>query len=247
MAPPIVLLHAYPVDRRMWAPVAAGLEAAEYKVVAPDLRGFGGGRRSLSGEPTLDVFADDIANVVEDVGGSATVIGLGAGGYVAMNLARRYPRHVDALVLANTRADADDSAARYRRNEFADRVEREGTRWVAKALVPKLLGRMTLDERPDVVEIVAEQISGTKASTLAWTQRAMAQRADSFDVLASFDGPTFFLGGEEDAVSPLPLIERMAEKSKGEMRVVQNAGHLSAIEAPAAFFGHLARWLLRTF
>jgi len=120
------------------------------------------------------------------------------GGYVAMCLARRYPERVAGLVLVDTKAAADPQAGADGRRAFADRVDAEGSAWVADAMMSKLISDSTVTQRPDVEQRVRQQIAGCPPATIAWIQRAMAQRPDSFDVLDTFDGPVLVIVGSED-------------------------------------------------
>ena len=98
--PPVILLHAFPVDARLWEDVEQQLREQGIEPIVPNLRGFGTNRDELPTEPNLDALADDVAALIEGTGAqSAVVAGVSMGGYVAMNLARRYPERVAGLVL----------------------------------------------------------------------------------------------------------------------------------------------------
>jgi pimeloyl-ACP methyl ester carboxylesterase len=241
---PIVLLHAFPVDRRVWAPVAEELRSSGAEVLTPDFRGFGDDVRQLATKTSLDVLADDAAETIMRLGQPAVVGGLSLGGYVAMNLARRHPDRVAALALVDTKANADDAAAADGRLAFADRVDAEGSGWVADAMMPKLLGPTTRERNVDVVAAVRTMIDENNPAAIAWVQRAMAQRPDSFDVLRGFTGPILGLVGSEDELSPPPDMTRIiAAAQRGSMATIPDVGHLSAIEAPSQVAAVLSSWL----
>jgi pimeloyl-ACP methyl ester carboxylesterase len=162
---PIVLLHAFPVDRRVWAPVAEELRSSGAEVLTPDFRGFGDDVRQLATKTSLDVLADDAAETIMRLGQPAVVGGLSLGGYVAMNLARRHPDRVAALALVDTKANADDAAAADGRLAFADRVDAEGSGWVADAMMPKLLGPTTRERNVDVEQPSGDRLGTTRNGT----------------------------------------------------------------------------------
>ncbi|MFT6564418.1 MAG: pimeloyl-ACP methyl ester carboxylesterase [Actinomycetes bacterium] len=241
---PVVLLHAFPVDRRVWAPVAKELRSSGAEVLTPDFRGFGDDVRELSTQTSLDVLADDVAETIMRLGQPAVVGGLSLGGYVALNLARRHPDRVAALALVDTKANSDDAAAADGRLAFADRVDVEGGGWVADLMIPKLLGPTTRQRRPEVVKAVRKMTEENNPAVIAWVQRAMARRPDSFGVLRGFAGPVLGVVGSEDELSPPSDMTRIiAAATKGAMATIPGAGHLSPIEAPSQVAAVLASWL----
>ncbi len=241
---PVVLLHAFPVDRRVWESVAEELRSTGAHVLTPDFRGFGEDVRELSRRTSLDVLADDVAESIMRLGRPAVVGGLSLGGYVAMNLARRHPEQVAALALVDTKASADDPAAAAGRLAFADRVDSEGSGWVADAMMPKLLGPLTRERDEDVVARVTTMIEENNPSAIAWVQRAMAERQDSFEVLRDFEGPILGVVGSDDELSaPADVTRMVAAASRGSMATIPEVGHLSPIEAPSQVAAVLASWL----
>ena len=110
---PIVFVHAFPLDRSMWAPQVGAL-VRQGRCIAPDLRGFGA---STPAPPySMDQYADDIAALLDMLGVPASVVvGLSMGGYVAFAFWRRHRARVRALVLAATRAGADTDEGREKR------------------------------------------------------------------------------------------------------------------------------------
>lgn len=241
---PIVFVHGFPFHGGMWDAQVAAL-AEGWRAVVPDLRGFGGsGPGTLSGW-TMDTFADDLAELIGALElGPVVLCGLSMGGYVAFAFWRRHRDLCRALVLADTRADADTDAGRAGRYEMAARVLEEGAGFVADGMLPRLLSGGTLRERPGVGERVHAMIDGTPATTIARAQRAMAARPDSTRDLAGIDVPVLVVAGEEDAIVPVDVTESMATRIPGARLVlVPDAGHLAPMEDPAAFNGALSAWL----
>src|SRR5512136_790794 len=86
--PPIVLLHGWPLDRSLWADVASDLVAEGFRVVCPDLPGFGGSPPLDAEDWTVEAYADEVADVLRGIGsGPVPVAGHSFGGYVALALA----------------------------------------------------------------------------------------------------------------------------------------------------------------
>ena len=249
MAPTVVLLHAFPVDKRLWDGVVDAVSEAGWDVVVPDLRGFGESAYGPEGpddEPSLALMARDVLAMLDRLGEHAVVVaGLSMGGYVAMAMLREDPARVAGLVLADTKATADTPAARADRHRVADEVLAAGsTSALARAMVPTLLGATTVARRPEVVAAVRGWIEQADPAGVAWGQRAMAARPDSLADLAAYRGPALVIWGEQDGVSPRSEQEAMLTALRDARFVeVPDAGHLSAVEDPAAVAAALVTFL----
>ncbi|GAA3117702.1 alpha/beta fold hydrolase [Streptosporangium carneum] len=232
---PVVLLHAFPLSSAMWLAQREGL-AAVCKVVTPDMRGFGG---SVLGddEPSLDVMADDVARLLDREGFDRAVIGgQSMGGYVTMAMCRRHPDRLLGVILANTRAGADTEAARANRERVAAAVLDSGSSVLVEEVLPALVGRTTVQRRAMVFGRVRGLVQSAPPRAVAWAQRAMAGRPDSFDTLRGLGVPALVIVGEEDEVCPPADAEAMVEAlPDGHLTVIEKAGHLSALEQPEAF------------
>src|SRR5215212_1486686 len=136
--PAVVFLHGFPFDRSMWRGQVERL-SADFRVVAPDLRGHGG--TTFTREPaTMEEMAEDVVALLDELNvPRAVVCGLSMGGYVALAFYRAHPSRVRALVLADTRPNADTEEARRTREETARRALAEGMEPIADAMLPKLL------------------------------------------------------------------------------------------------------------
>src|SRR4051794_40356852 len=116
--PVVVLLHAFPLARGMWRRQVEALQD-RYRVIVPDLRGFGDSA-GFSGPPSVEQMADDVAALLDGlkVTGPVVLGGLSMGGYVALAFARRHAGRLRALVLADTRSEADDVEGRANRDKL---------------------------------------------------------------------------------------------------------------------------------
>ncbi|HSW28820.1 MAG TPA: alpha/beta hydrolase [Longimicrobiales bacterium] len=237
---PIVFLHAFPLNAAMWARQVEAL--APRKVLAPHFPGFGG---RPPGEATLDAFARAVLSDMDEAGiGRAVVVGLSMGGYTALRLHALAPERVAGMVLADTRAGADDDAGRAKRTDQAARARREGVGWLAEAMVPALLGETTRSERPGVVEQVRGLVAQAHAEGVACALEAMRERPDSLPRLGAIRVPVLVLVGEEDTLTPPVESRKIAEGvPDGRLVVLPGVGHLANLEAPEAFNAALADWL----
>ena len=230
---PLVLLHAFPLDGRMWAPQVEAL-AGTYQVIVPDLRGFGAARDQAVEEAGMDLLADDLARLLDDRGLDRVVLGgLSLGGYVALAFMRGHADRVSGLVLLDTKATADGDQAREGRLTMAERVLAEGSGFVPEVMLPKLLGQTSREHRPELVSRVAELIREQAPGAIAGAQRGMAARSDTTDVLASIKVPTLVMTGEEDTVTGPEVGRDLAAGIPGaRFLLVEEAGHLVNLEQP---------------
>ncbi|MCU1674863.1 MAG: hydrolase, alpha/beta fold family [Frankiales bacterium] len=240
---PLVLLHAFPLSSAMWLAQREGL-GHRCRVVTPDQRGFGGSDLG-DDEPSLDHCADDLAQLLDRLALDRVVLGgLSMGGYVAMAFLRRHPERVAGLVLADTKAAADPGAARANRLRIADAVLADGSDVLLEEVLPALLGSTTTTSRAGVVGRVRGLVQAAPPAAVAWAQRAMAARPDSFDTLRGFAGPALVVVGDQDVLSPVADGKAMADAlPAGRLAVLQEAGHLTAVETPEAFTEQVAGFL----
>ncbi|RIJ70830.1 alpha/beta fold hydrolase [Nakamurella silvestris] len=244
-SPPLVLLHAFPFDHRIFdglgVPDSHPLPGQTF---APDFRGFGeqplihhDGRVP---HPSLDVLADDVIDLLDSYGIDRAVVGgVSLGGYVVMNLLARYPHRLAGLILADTKADADTDEARQVRLDAAAAADSGDVR-PAAAVVAGLVAPGTA---PDTAELLALYAGSQSPAAIAWAQRAMADRPDSFEVLAGCRVPVLVVVGSQDQVTGLDRAEAMADATPGStLVVIDGAGHLAAAEAPAAFAAAVTEW-----
>ncbi|MFA1550597.1 alpha/beta fold hydrolase [Actinomadura chokoriensis] len=233
---PLVLVHAFPLSSAMWLAQREGL-ASRFRVITPDLRGFGG---SVLGddEPSVDTMADDLARMFRNLGVRRAVVGgLSMGGYVAMALCRRHPELVLGLVLAATRASADTGPVRETRLRQAERLERDRSpRVLVDEVLPGLVGPTTYRQRALIYGRVRGLVQATPPLAAAWAQRAMAARPDAFDTLRGLRAPALVMIGDEDALATEDEARAMADAlPNAELLVIPRAGHLCAVEQPDLF------------
>jgi pimeloyl-ACP methyl ester carboxylesterase len=229
-----VLLHAFPLDHRMWTDTVDALPAG-VRAIGVDLPGQG--HSELSGiPPHLEDVADAVYDTLRGQGeGNAIVVGLSMGGYVALALAERHPGFVVGLGLIDTKSTADTDVARERRLRVARDVEDSQTLDPVLTMPATLLGATRAGERRHLVPARDAWIRGQSPKGVAWAQRAMAARPDRTDVLRGFAGPVAVVVGAEDEVTTLDDARHMAEAAKdAALTVVPKAGHLSAVEDPSA-------------
>jgi pimeloyl-ACP methyl ester carboxylesterase len=233
---PVVLLHAFPLARSMWRPQLQALQGA-YHLLAPDLRGFGG-TSGFEGTPSVEQMADDMVAWLDALALRKPVVlgGLSMGGYVALAFVRSYASRLRALILADTKAEADDAEGKANRDKMITFAEAHSPTEVVEQLLPKLLSQATRNQRPKVVDEVRRIGSAQTTPGLVGALRAMRDRSDASPVLGTIDVPTLVLVGQNDTVTPPAVAEKLAVGIRGARQVtIPEAGHLSNLEQPEAF------------
>jgi pimeloyl-ACP methyl ester carboxylesterase len=226
----LLLIHAFPLDARMWEPQLGSL-GARLPLAAPHLPGFGGteGPDVL----TMAAAAERCTRSLDEAGvDTAVVCGLSMGGYVAFELWRTARPRVAALVLANTRAEPDPPDGAAGRRALAERLRTEGHTFLVDEPPPLLAEAAPVDLRERVKAWIAEQTP----EAIAAAALGMAERPDSVPDLAAIDVPTLVITGTADRLIPPDVTAAIAERVPGaELLRIEGAGHLSNLEAPEAF------------
>jgi 3-oxoadipate enol-lactonase len=232
---PLVFLHAFPLNRRMWDPQAAAL-SSRLRVITIDLRGHGESDAPLW-HYSLDQAAGDVVGLLDHLSiEKAVFVGLSMGGYICFSLYRHHSARVLGLVLADTRAGADTDEGRIGRFETAQTAYRQGAPAIADLMIPKLLAPRTVQTRPDLVQLVRAMIQGNQISGIAGDLMAMAERPDSLPMLPAITCPTLVMVGQEDVPTPPSESRLMAEQIPGaRLAIIPEAGHLSNLEQPDRF------------
>jgi 3-oxoadipate enol-lactonase len=233
----LLLIHAFPLDARMWDAQRAGRPA-----LAPSLPGFGGSPVPAGGVLTMEAAASRCLRALDDAGVErAVVCGLSMGGYVALALWRSAPERIAGLVLANTRSEADPPEGAENRRALAERLLREGN--VLADAPPPLLS----EDAPDSLrQQVRSWIADQSPEGIAAAALGMAGRPDATADLERIDVPTLVITSDHDALIPAEVSAPMADRIPGaRLAVIERAGHLSNLEQPAVFGGLLDEHLGR--
>jgi pimeloyl-ACP methyl ester carboxylesterase len=238
---PCVLLHAFPLDRRMFADLPARL-GARARVIAPDLRGFGGSE--LGGPFSIADLADDVARLLDHLKLERAVVGgVSMGGYVALAFAARHGRRLLGLMLADTKASPDGAEVRSARDEAIALVEALGVTAYLDKQLPKLLSGSASDAVRTAVRTMGAQTPQAVIAAL----HALRDRPDRQGELGAIDRPTLVVVGTEDVVTPPTEAAAMATAIRKAVLVeIPDAGHLANLEQPTPFSQALSGFLART-
>ncbi|QDT39075.1 alpha/beta fold hydrolase [Stratiformator vulcanicus] len=243
---PVVLLHAFPLNRDMWQAQHGSL-CQTCRMIVPDLRGFG--ESALAhGTVTMEQYADDLAGLLDAIGCKhpVTLCGVSMGGYIALAFAKKYPDRLRGLALCHTKAVDDTDDARDDRERIAADVLRNGVERLVREMPSKMLCDHTLESKPEVVALVREMICSAAPESVAAALHGMAARPDMTSLLAEIGMPTLVLAGEHDQLAPPKMMQEMADEiPDAQFATIDSAAHLSPLENPDAFNGAIRRFLHR--
>jgi pimeloyl-ACP methyl ester carboxylesterase len=223
-----------------------GLPLRAWRAIVPDLRGYGEST-VVPGKTTLDIFASDIAGLLDKLGIQNVVIGgLSMGGQIAMEFCRLYPERVRGILLAATFCRAETEEGRRQRAAMADRLLKEGMDSYAEEVLPKMVTPANLMALPGVADRVGGMMRSTNPNGAAAALRGRAERPDYAETLARLDVPALVVVGDEDAFTTRADAEQMSTLLKGsELVWIERVGHMPNLESEGEFNKALGRLLKR--
>jgi pimeloyl-ACP methyl ester carboxylesterase len=183
--------------------------------------------------------------VLDALGAERAVVGgLSMGGYATLAFWRRHAGRVRALVLADTRAEADGPEARARRDELVALARAAGGGAVADTQVEGALGRSTRASAPARVADFRARLGEPDPEAVIAALRAMRDRPDATGMLGAVTVPTLVVGGEEDVLTLPRTLRALAAAVPGaRLALIPEAGHASAWERPGPFADALVDFL----
>lgn len=241
---PLMLVHGHPFNRSMWRPQAEHFSRAGWRVIVPDLRGYGDST-VLPGATPLATFARDLVDLLDHLGIERCVLGgLSMGGQIVMECYRLFPERFRGLVLADTFASAETEDGRAGRYAMAERLLREGMAGYAREVLAKMVSPHTIASRPDVAAHVLEMMTTTPPDGAAAALRGRAERPDYTELLSRIAVPALVVVGAEDAYTPvgdaLDIHERIPDS---RLRIIDQAAHMPNLEQPDVFNTALEEFL----
>jgi len=234
---PLVLLHGYPLDHRLWDDIAP-LLVDTFELIIPDLRGFGGSS-IVDSSYTVEDIASDIAALLDHLEiPKAAIVGHSMGGYVALAFARLFPERLSGLGLVSSQVLADAPERKEGRYKSAAEVEAKGIAGVVETMAPKF----TSD--PHLQQFARNSMEEQQPAAYIGALKAMAERVDSTALLPSLKVPVVLVHGDADQLIPVDRAREVkAALASAHLVEIGGAGHMPMMESPektAAALKHLA-------
>jgi pimeloyl-ACP methyl ester carboxylesterase len=229
MAEPLVFLPGLMCDARLFGPQIAELSSEFSIMVSPVTRG--------------ERIEEIASGLLDELPARFALAGLSMGGIVAMELLRRAPDRVSRLALLDTTPLAETpQAAAAREPQIVKARAGRLHQVIRDEMLPSYLGPGPF--RNEISELVLDMADALGPDTFVRQSRALQRRRDQQGTLRKCRAPTLVLCGAHDALCPVKRHTFMAELIHGaELRVLDTAGHLPTLEAPAETTQALRDWM----
>jgi pimeloyl-ACP methyl ester carboxylesterase len=225
----VILIHGFPMNQHVWDDLAEKL-CDTYHVVTFDLPGFGKSAHLPTGFSLEDVASVVLKFIREKKYQNPIIIGHSLGGYVALALAAQAPEVPGGICLFHSTALADSNEKKESRNKVLDFIEKQGVH----AFTSNFISQLYADPQHHSIVKVKRLAAEAERETVEGYTRAMRDRQDRTNVIASFPRPILFLGGEKDqGIPPETLVKQASLNSKAEAIIMPEVAHMGMFEAEA--------------
>lgn len=240
---PIIFLHGFPFDKTMWHGQLEFLKSS-YRLIALDIRGFGKSTDETS-HLSMDLFADDVIQFMDTLRiEKAIICGLSMGGFIALNLMKRFPHRFSALILCDTQCIADTAEVRENRFKAIEKIEADGVFDFNEGFIKKVFHKDSIENKKELVRDLRNVVFSNSEQIIKNGLIALAERFETCSILNDINIPTLIICGREDEVTPLVQSEMMQASIEGSvLHVIDDAGHVSNLEQPDTFNKHILNFL----
>ncbi len=240
---PILFLHGFPFDKSMWKGQIDSLKASN-RVITIDIRGFGKSTDEKS-KLSIDLFGDDLIAFMDKLTiDKAIICGLSMGGYIALNVVKRFPDRFKSLILCDTQCIADAPEVKEKRNETIEQINLEGADAFNEKFVKSVFHPDSLVNKMELVESLRSIVFANSKEIIIAGLTALSDRSETCSSLEKIRIPTLIICGRQDLVTPLAQSELMQKQIRGSvLKIIDNAGHVSNLEQPEEFNKHLLKFL----
>lgn len=242
---PVVFIHGFPFNHTMWEPQMKALPN-HFRAITYDVRGHGESDVG-DGQYTIELFVDDLLALLDHLVIDQVILcGLSMGGYIALRAQERHPERIKALVLCDTKSEADTNEGRIKRSATVKSIKTSGVGPFADEFVKSIFAPQTFQTQPEVIETVKAAIRGNSPIGICGTLLALACRTDTTASISTIKVPTLILVGEHDTLTPPSASEAMQRLiPKSELHILPQAAHMSNLESAPDFNKYLIEFLNR--
>ncbi len=245
-ATPIIFIHGFPFNHKMWTFPGGQTEAlsATHRIIAYDVRGHGESEVG-TGHYSIEFFVDDLIGLMDHLNIQKTILcGFSMGGYIALRAVERHQDRFVGLVLCDTRSEADPNEAKVKRAQAIKSMQESGMKAFAEGYVKNVFASESFHSKPDAVKFIHSTVERTSPISIFGSLMALAARTDTTLALPFIKCPTLILVGEKDVLTPPSAAQAMHEKiPNSKFAVIPNAAHMSNMENPELFNKHLVEFV----
>ena len=238
----LVFLHGFCESNKIWKELSTNL-SNQFRVICPDLPGFGKSplpKQSFS----LEEIADTIVEFLKDLGiQDSVVIGHSLGGYISLEILRKYPTSTRAIGLFNSTAFEDPEDKKENRNKLIQFVSEHGLAPFLKTFVPSLFYPATAKNHQLIIDEIEQDGLFINPESVMGYAAAMRDRKDSTDLLKDYSDQILLIAGEQDQNVPLDQTIQMARYILQEnVHVMPESAHMSLFEQPDACYDAIRKF-----
>jgi len=240
---PVIFLHGFPFDKSMWDDQLDSLKDSN-RLIACDIRGFGKSKDEDT-PLSIDLFSEDLIAFMDKLTiKKAILCGLSMGGFISLNAVKRFPERFVALILCDTQCIADTTEVKENRYKVIEQINRDGAKEFNEKFTKSVFHPDSLTKKKELVENLRSIVFANSKEIIMAGLVALAERSETCSILDLIRIPTLIICGREDEVTPLLESEFMHEHIKGsQLKIIENAGHVSNLEHPEEFNKYLHDFL----
>lgn len=244
MSLPIVLIHGYGFDHRIWAPVE--LAFTGHHVVPLSLPGFVAKSDEQSDPLDAPYTISELAakfwsEIDPHIAFRVHLAGHSMGGYVCLEMAAQHPERVASLALIHSHVYADSDEKKTQRTATIEEIQHLGHAPLAKRMIPSLFFRP--EEKKVLIQKLIDRGLGYPGRAWSYGAGAMRDRDDHVETLKTLMVPVLMVMGDHDPAVPIDWVYRQASlPSNCCLRIYENTGHMSMYEKPTLLLEDLARF-----
>jgi esterase len=248
--PPVILVHGLRAYGRWFEPVARAL-AADYHVIAPDLRGRHRSPWAADGDYSIDAYVADLLALADHCGARRFALGgHSLGGTIIANFIRLYPERVAAAILFDASPEPDPAGIVRIKDEVARTPARFDTTAQAATFLRALHPRASQAD----FAIRVQSVFRTDADGVHWridpacTRQPPAPAAEAWEAFGALACPTLQLRGAESDILSVATFERIGAMLPDCVNVeVPNAAHMVVEDNPGASAAAVADFLTQAY
>lgn len=231
---PVVFLHGFPFNKSMWKD-QHNLAKQNFRVIAPDLRGFGNSQDDS--DLSINLFADDLLALMNELHLDQVVLcGLSMGGYIALNAIQRFPERINAIILCDTQCNADTEEGKAKRLKSIQDIKSNGITDFTEGFLKNVFHPETLSSKPEIVAGLKNMMLSNSEHAFTHGLKALAERNETCSKLDQINVPALIICGSDDTLTPVSKSQYLHENIKGsQLSIIQKAGHISNMEQPEEF------------
>jgi 3-oxoadipate enol-lactonase len=241
--PSLLFVHGFPYDHHMWDKIVDEL-SKDYYCVSFDIRGLGSSDAG-DGQYTMEIFSDDLFSIIDQKELNNPVLcGLSMGGYISLRAVERNQNKFKALILLDTKSEADTNQNKLKRAQAINIINNKGLDAFLQEFIPTCFAEESIKELGEDYEAVFNRSRKYSPAGVKGCLLAMAARTDTTESLDKIEIPVLVICGEKDKLTPPETMEEMSRKIKNSrFAVIGRSGHMTPIERPDAVLEHMKTFL----